>query len=149
MAVIDRSDLIERLHKIPWFRDEEGDALISLRDIIKQINLMPEIEAVPAPEPARVLTLEEVKEAKICWIEDRNIEYLYPAVYYARGNERFAVFCVPDVSEDIEHISEYSEEYAQFEDKERWLEEDEINKWWRPWSQKPTEEQMEAQEWND
>jgi len=41
---IDRSELIAQLRKIPNFRDEENDALVSLRDVCTIIDQLPDAE---------------------------------------------------------------------------------------------------------
>lgn len=41
---IERNELIAQLRKIPNYRDEENDALVSLRDICAIINRIPDAE---------------------------------------------------------------------------------------------------------
>ena len=96
-----------------------------------------------AQEP-RVMTLEEVKANKICWIEDKDAEMIYPAIYQCRGNGMFCVFSINPVY-DVEHGNE--DVARQFDEGERWLEEDDLNRWWRPWASRPTDAQREAIPW--
>ena len=47
----------------------------------------------------KVLTLEEIKEKRICWIEDHTEvrDLLYPAIYIGKGNgEAYVIFLVDE-----------------------------------------------------
>lgn len=47
MALIERSDILEKLGQLDRFMDNEGDVLVSVRDVGKIINLMPAVNAEP------------------------------------------------------------------------------------------------------
>ena len=90
------------------------------------------------------MTLEEVKANKACWIEDKDAEMIYLAIYQGRGNGVFCVFSINPVY-DVEHGDE--DITRQFDEGERWLEEYDLNRWWRPWTSRPTDAQREAVKW--
>ena len=99
---------------------------------------------VMAPSNPHVMSLEELKKAKICWIEDEDDgmeSRLFPAVVYGTGqranNDKAIIFLA------------YKPWCADRDDYEWWYDIKDYLKWWRPWSEKPTDEQMEAQEWNE
>ncbi len=106
--------------------------------------ILQKIDSAQSIQPIgpRVLTLEEIKEARICWIEDHTEirDLLYPAIYLGKGNgEAYMVFLVDEDDDAFDG--------ADYPDSERWLEPGDINIVWRPWDSKPTPEQMEAAEW--
>ena len=106
--------------------------------------ILQKIDSAQSIQPIgpRVLTLEEIKEARICWIEDHTEirDLLYPAIYHGKGNgEAYMVFLVDEDDDAFDG--------ADYPDSERWLESGDINIVWRPWDSKPTPEQMEAAEW--
>ena len=93
---------------------------------------------------ANILTLEELKEARICWIEDHTEihDLLYPAIYCCMGNgQDYVVFLVDEDDDAFDGV--------EYPDSQRWLETSDINEVWRPWDSKPTPEQMEATEWEE
>lgn len=47
MALIERGDLIAKLHKIPGYLDEDHETLIPLREVRKLIDLMPTVDSEP------------------------------------------------------------------------------------------------------
>lgn len=47
MALIERSDLLKKLGELGKFMDEDGDVLVSVREVGKIINLMPAVNAEP------------------------------------------------------------------------------------------------------
>jgi hypothetical protein len=99
----------------------------------------------PAVEPAIdaiVLTMEEAKMLKICWIEESGLEMqdrLYPAIYYGIGNRAG--------KQDMIFLTVPEEDTEDWDDCERWLEIDDYNEFWRPWSSRPTDEQREETRW--
>ena len=90
----------------------------------------------------RVMTLKEVKLAKVCWIEFES--RIFPAIYYCQGNgNRFSVFIVngnDDVFEDYEE---------DLDDNEIWAENYFMNQLWRCWTSRPTDAQREAVKWDE
>lgn len=108
------------------------------------------LELLKAQEP-RVMSLDEVKAIKSCWIEDEDAGIVYPAIYECQGNPsekgQYAVFVIePDsgvLPEDCD-----DDIVDDFNSGNRWLWETDINKAWRPWNMCPTETQMEAVKWN-
>lgn len=101
----------------------------------------------PGVEPAVdaiLLTMEEVKLRKLCWIEESGLEMndrLYPALYYGIGNRAG--------KKDMIFITVPEDDTEDWDDCERWLEIDDYNEFWRPWSSCPTEEQREETSWNE
>lgn len=100
-----------------------------------------------------VMTLEEIKSAELCWIEDRILGMLYAATYECRGNPsnrgQFAVFKIQVDEDDLpEEYADDDEYYFQFMEGRRWLWEGDMNDSWRAWTSKPTDEQRRATPWS-
>ena len=142
MALIESSVLNEKLSQIPSYLDEEHESFVSLRDLKKLVALMPTVEYTSAPDTVRVLSLEDLKRTRICWVEDVYDGMgakLFPAVVYGvgkRANDEKAVIFLAH--------KPWSRGNTNYE---WWYDLKDFLKWWRPWSQKPTEEQIEETEW--
>lgn len=105
--------------------------------IVNEPGVEPAIDAI-------VLTMEEAKMLKICWIEESGLEMndqLYPAIYSGIGNRAG--------KKDMIFITVPEDGTDDWDDCERWLEIDDYNEFWRPWSSRPTEEQREETRWNE
>ena len=104
-----------------------------------------------AQEP-RVMTLEEVKTELVCWIEDVEAEVVFPAIYHCKGNPskdgQYAIFATIQDSDILPEDYDDEQIIYQFDDGSRWLWEGNINKTWRPWTSRPTDEQREVIPWN-
>ena len=93
-----------------------------------------------AEQKPRLLTLNEVKDNQVCWIELEDI--IFPAIYRCQGNDKtFSVFII-NGDDDI-----FDDYYQDLSDNEIWLENDFMNFDWRCWSSKPTESQQKAVKW--
>lgn len=131
-------DLVRRSSLLSKYDAQHEGPPGKARDlIVNEPGVEPAIDAI-------VLTMEEAKMLKICWIEESGLEMndrLYPAIYSGIGNragKKDMIFItVPDDGTD------------DWDDCERWLEIDDYNEFWRPWSSRPTEEQREETRWNE
>lgn len=136
-------DRLEKVIKeLEAIRDYDPMIRVAHDDVFKKYAI-DALELLKAQAP-RVMTLEEVKTNKVCWIEDKDAEEIYPAIYQGIGNGMFYVFTINPVY-DFEHGNE--DITRQFDEGERWLEEDDINRWWRPWTLRPNDAQREATPW--
>ena len=87
---------------------------------------------VTVKELQKPLTLEEVKEKKAVWVETKiEDEDLYPALLCGRSYKYFSEFCT-NVGKDEGFVLRDNDEYGVA---------------WRCWTEKPTEEEREAAEW--
>lgn len=94
-----------------------------------------------AQEP-RVMTLEEVKQERICWIEDADdgmTVRLFPATMfgigeYANGSKNYMFLAQKPWAIDEN-------------DCEWWYLIDDYGETWRCWTSRPTDEQREAVKW--
>jgi len=67
MALIEREVLIDRLSKIPGYKDEDCETLIPLREVKKLVGLIPTVEAEPvAKERWHYYTNDEGKARWRC-----------------------------------------------------------------------------------
>ena len=99
------------------------------------------LELLRAQEP-RVMTLEEVRTRKICWVEDEDDGMdvrVFPAVYCGDGHR---------ANGTINTIFLADKEWAiDLNDCEWWYDIRDYNVIWRCWTARPTEEQREATPW--
>ena len=100
------------------------------------------LELLKAQEP-RVMTLEEVRTKKICWIEDEDDGMdvrEFPAVYCGDGHRSNGT---------TNTIFFADKEWAiDLNDCEWWYDIRDYNVTWRCWTAKPTDEQREAVKWD-
>lgn len=104
-----------------------------------------------AQEP-RVMSLDEVKAIKSCWIEDEDAGIVYPAIYEGQGNpSEKGMYAVFVIKPDSDVLPEDCDDgiVCEFDNGDRWLWEADINRTWRPWNMCPTETQMEATPWQN
>ena len=132
------NDLVSRKSLLSKYDAQHEGPPGKARDLIaNEPAVDPKIEAV-------LLTIDEVRSLRLCWIEESGTEMhdrLYPAIYYGigvrAGDKYLVLLTVPD--KDSEEL----------DDCERWLNIEDYNKFWRPWSSCPTDEQREATGWDD
>ena len=131
-------DLVRRSSLLSKYDAQHDGPPGKARDLIaNEPSVEPAVDAI-------LLTMEEVKLRKLCWVEESGLEMndrLYPALYYGIGNragKKNMIFLIVPV-EDTE----------DWDDCERWLEIDDYNEFWRPWSSCPTEKQREETSWNE
>ena len=157
MSVINtKDDILKEMSEV----EQCPDIITKLRFLIQRRNTLSQrlgisgdsftirildeaISKLEAREP-HVMTLEEVKEARICWIEDvydGMNERLFPAVVKgtgerANGDKAIIVLAHKPwcYGADFHEWWYYIKDYC---------------KWWRPWSQKPTDERREETEWQN
>lgn len=92
-------------------------------------------ELLKAQEP-RVLTLAEVTKCSMCWLEDDVM--LVPALFI--GMERRANGTKSDV---------FLANVQDSDDCEFWYDLDDYGVTWRCWTSRPTDEQREAEPWQE
>ena len=100
----------------------------------------------------RVMTLEEAKEERACWIEERETGITYPAIYECPGNPRddgqYAVFTIVSDADVLpEEFDNEDDLVLEFEKGNRWLWEAGYGIDWRCWTSRPTDEQRAAVKW--
>ena len=131
-------DLVRRSSLISKYDAQHEGPPGKARDlIVNEPGVEPAIDAI-------VLTMEEARMLKICWIEESGLEMndrLYPAIYSGIGNRAG--------KKDMIFITVPEDGTDDWDDCERWLEIDDYNEFWRPWSSCPTEEQREETSWNE
>ena len=131
-------DLVRRSSLLSKYDAQHEGPPGKARDlIVNEPGVEPAIDAI-------VLTMEEAKMLKICWIEESGLEMndrLYPAIYSGIGNRAG--------KKDMIFITVPEDGTDDWDDCERWLEIDDYNEFWRPWSSCPTEEQREEARWNE
>ena len=131
-------DLVRRSSLLSKYDAQHEGLPGKARDLIaNEPGVEPEVDAI-------LLTMEEVKLRKLCWIEESGLEMndrLYPALYYGIGNRAG--------KKDMIFITVPEDNTEDWDDCERWLEIDDYNEFWRPWSSCPTEEQREETSWNE
>ena len=130
------------------YRDETGRARLTLfgkqmycstqatADCICKLE-----EALQAQEP-RVMTLEEVRQERICWIEDADdgmMTRLFPATMfgtgkYASGLKSYMFLAQKPWAVDVNNY-------------EWWYIIADYEQTWRCWTSRPTDEQREAIPW--
>ena len=100
------------------------------------------IEALKAQEP-RVMTLEEVKQERICWIED--------------ADDGMTVRLFPATMIGIGEYANGSKSYIFLAERPRAIDENNYEWWyliadygeiWRCWTSRPTDEQRGKEPWN-
>lgn len=84
----------------------------------------------------RVMTPEEVEEAKICWIEDD--ELIFPAIFLMHNTTLELMFFM-----STKYFSVSEKYYDTVHSVQKY------GKTWRCWNAKPTNEQRKATPWND
>lgn len=100
------------------------------------------IALLKAQEP-RVMTLEEVNQERICWIEDADdgmTVRLFPATMFGIGKYANGSKSCMFLAHKPWAIDEH--------DCEWWYLIEDYGKIWRCWTSRPTDEQMEAIPWN-
>jgi len=131
-------DLVRRSSLLSKYDAQHEGPPGKARDlIVNEPGVEPAIDAI-------VLTMEEARMLKICWIEESGLEMndrLYPAIYSGIGNRAG--------KKDMIFITVPEDGTDDWDDCERWLEIDDYNEFWRPWSSCPTEEQREETRWNE
>ena len=131
-------DLVRRSSLLSKYDAQHEGPPGKARDlIVNEPGVEPAIDAI-------VLTMEEAKMLKNCWIEESGLEMndrLYPAIYSGIGNRAG--------KKDMIFITVPEDGTDDWDDCERWLEIDDYNEFWRPWSSRPTEEQREETRWNE
>ena len=131
-------DLVRRSSLLSKYDAQHEGPPGKARDlIVNEPGVEPAVDAI-------LLTMEEVKLRKLCWIEESGLEMndrLYPALYYGIGNRAG--------KKDMIFITVPGDDTEDWDDCERWLEIDDYNEFWRPWSSCPTEEQREETRWNE
>jgi len=131
-------DLVRRSSLLSKYDAQHEGPPGKARDlIVNEPGVEPAIDAI-------VLTMEEARMLKICWIEESGLEMndrLYPAIYSGIGNRAG--------KKDMIFITVPEDGTDDWDDCERWLEIDDYNEFWRPWSSRPTEEQREETRWNE
>lgn len=139
-----REEVVSALRiEVKDFYENNGNELGDDSVILDITTIENALALLEAQEP-RVMTLEEVKEARICWIEDVDDGMngrLFPAVVKgtgerANGDKALIVLAHKPWCYD-----------ADFH--EWWYYIKDYCKWWRPWSQKPTDERREETEWQN
>lgn len=147
MRLIDADMLKEILHskriefvKHPTFvrSDMEEGIDRGIGYALLAINDAPTIQ----PDAPRVMTLEEVKSERICWIEDTDdgmIVRLFPATMfgtgeYANGSKSYIFLAQKPWAIDVN-------------DCEWWYLIEDYGETWRCWTARPTDEQREAVKW--
>ena len=129
-------DLVRRSSLLSKYDAQHKGPPGKARDlIVNEPDVEPAIDAI-------LLTMEEAKLLKICWIEEQYsmATSVYPAIYGGIGN-RAGKKCLIFITVPEEDVDDW-------DDCERWLEIDDYNDFWRPWSSCPTEEQREATKWS-
>lgn len=131
-------DLVRRSSLLSKYDAQHEGPPGKARDLIaNEPGVEPAVDAI-------LLTMEEVKLRKLCWIEESGLEMndrLYPALYYGIGNRAG--------KKDMIFITVSEDDTEDWDDCERWLEIEDYNEFWRPWSSCPTEEQREETSWNE
>ena len=120
-------------------------------DCVRTDLLQTAVALLKTQEP-RVLTLDEVKAIKSCWIEDEEAGIVYPAIYEGRGNpSEKGLYAVFVIKPDSDVLPEDCDDgiVCEFDNGDRWLWEANINRTWRPWNMCPSETQMEATPWQN
>ena len=109
------------------------------------------LELLKAQEP-RVMSLDEVKAIKSCWIEDEDAGIVYPAIYEGQGNpSEKGMYAVFVIKPDSDVLPEDCDDgiVCEFDNGDRWLWEANISRTWRPWNMCPTETQMKTTPWKN
>lgn len=122
-----------------------------LQDDTELHEMYAEVIARMKAQESRVMTLDEVKAIKSCWIEDEEAGIVYPAIYECRGNPskkgQYAVFVIKPDSDVLPEDCD-DDIVDEFEDGNRWLWEANINRTWRPWTSRPDEKRRAETPWD-
>ena len=119
-----------------------GDQLYS--DALSMIRQQQErIKELEAAQTARVMTLDEVKHVEVCWVEESDETYVYPAIYYGQMKPYEKTVFVVDYDDLCER------DFEECFNEHRQLSNDEYGILWRCWTQRPTDEQRKAVKWDD
>ena len=113
-----------------------------VQDAIKETAKDDFIGLCRGDEP-RVMTLEEVRQERLCWIEDEDdgmMTRLFPAAMfgigeYADGSKSYMFLAQKPWAADVNNY-------------EWWYIIADYGQTWRCWSSRPTDEQREATPWN-
>ena len=138
---VSRKYLLGQSYSIKFQTIDESDEEAYSEKVVcvEDIEDAPSVQPVPV---ARVMTLEEVKQERICWIEDADDGMtirLFPATMfgigeYANGSKSYIFLAQKPWALDTNNY-------------EWWYLIEDYGEIWRCWTSKPTDEQREKVKW--